>query len=61
MPRDLRIDHLSGDGFGRVSLVMDGRRVLLTFVPEEAEAVAELIHHRDKGTHAAVVDDPGAL
>ena len=38
MLRDLRIDHLSGDDFGRVSLVMDGRRVLLNFVPEEAES-----------------------
>jgi hypothetical protein len=60
VPRDLHIDHLSGDDFGRVFLMMDGRRVLPTFVPEEAEAVAELLHRRNKETHAAVVDDPGA-
>ena len=34
MPRDLRIDDLPGDDFGYVSLVMDGRRVLLNSVPE---------------------------
>ena len=47
MPRDLRIDHLPGDDFGRVSLVMDGRRVLLNFVPEEAQTVAELLRRRE--------------
>jgi hypothetical protein len=48
--RDLRIDHLSGDDFGRVFLVMDGRRVLLNYVPKKAETVAELLHRRNKGT-----------
>jgi len=60
VPRDLRIDHLSGDDFGRVFLVMDGRRVLLNFVPKKAETVAELLHRRNKGPNAAVVDGPGA-
>ncbi len=46
MPCDLRIDHLPGDDFGRVSLVMDGRRVLLNFEPGEAEEIAELLRRR---------------
>ena len=57
MLRDLRIDHLLGDGFGRVSLVMDGRRVLLTR-PRGGGGRRRADHRRDKRTHAAVVNDP---
>lgn len=47
MPCDLHIDHLPGDDFGRVSLLMDGRRVLLNFAPEEAQEIAELLRRRE--------------
>ena len=52
MPRDLRVDHLPGDDFGRVSLVMDGRRMLSNFVLKKAEEVAEVLRRReaDKGS-----------
>ena len=54
MPHDLRVDHLPGDDFGRVSLVMDGRRVLLNFVPKEAEEIMEVLRRREaKGASAA--------
>jgi hypothetical protein len=53
VPCDLRIDHLPGDDFGRVSLVMDGRRVLLNFVPAEVEEIAELLRRREAERAAA--------
>ena len=59
MPHDLRIDHLPGDDFGRVSLVMDGRRVLLNFQPEEAEQIAEVLRRRE-AEGASAADGPGA-
>jgi hypothetical protein len=59
VPRDLRIDHLLGDDFGRVSLVMDGRRVLLNIVPEEA-VVAGLLRRREAEMGNADAGGPGA-
>jgi hypothetical protein len=47
VPRDLPIDHLLGDDFGRVPLVMDGHRVLLNIIPEEAVVVAGLLRRRE--------------
>jgi hypothetical protein len=53
--RNLRIDHLPGDDFGRVSLVMDGRRVLGNFDPEDVGAIVEILRRREgrKGSAAA--------
>ncbi len=58
VPHDLHIDHLPGDDFGRVSLVMDGRRVLLNFVPEEAQEVVQVLR-RGKAEQYKTAGGPG--
>ncbi|WP_100499642.1 hypothetical protein [Geodermatophilus chilensis] len=57
MPLDAHLTRLPGDQRGRVSLVLDGRRVLLNFDPEEAAAVLAVVlrrrAERAEGRHRA--------
>jgi hypothetical protein len=55
MARVYVIDHLPGDDFGRVSLLMDGRRVLENFISEEAEEIVEVLRRREAETEAEAV------
>ena len=47
MPHDVRLCRMPGDQRGRVSLVLDGRRVLLNFTPAEAVAVLAYVVRRE--------------
>jgi hypothetical protein len=50
----------AGDDLGRVSLVMDGRRVLLSFVPEDAEQIVELLRRREAEMGNVDAGGPGS-